>query len=110
MTIDSTSPVLDDTLARLKKVSDCLSRNHSKFYKNLRKLPDDIRAGFCEIVRPPLAKLSEDMQAALNQFKKSDEYPLLVKNCNGIADPEKVALAKLFFDSKIRSIEEAQSL
>ncbi len=101
---------LQTTLARLKKVSACLTDNHKKFHKNLVKLPQDITLGYEEIIRTPLNNLPHDVGAALDKLKESDEYRSIVQSCNGIADPNKIAVGKVFLEFKMKSIEESLNL
>lgn len=97
---------LEMTLARIKKVSASLLGDHKEFGKNLAELPEHIKEDYEQIIRTPVNELSINVRRALEKLKASDEYPLIVQSCNGTADPEKVALGKIFFESQMRSIEE----
>ncbi len=97
---------LEMTLARIKKVSASLIGDHKEFGKNLAELPENIKEGYAQIIRTPLNQLSMDVRRALEKLKASDEYLSIVEKCDGTADPEKVALGKIFFEFQMRSIEE----
>lgn len=98
---------LQTTLEKLKKVSACLTGDQKKFNQEFAELPEDIRIGFTNLMRTPLSELPKEDRDALDKLKESDEYPLIVKSCDGIANPEQVALGKIFFEFKMKSIEEA---